>query len=60
MTFKTLIEKYIYTTVNPVNPLWGRFSGDSKSIYGNSNVGVFTSEKPCVAGSIPALSTLYI
>jgi len=57
MTFRTPIEKYIYTTMNTENPLWISFSGDSESIYDNSNVDAFTSEKPCVAGSIPALST---
>lgn len=47
-------SEYYQKTNHPgkVNPLWISFSGDSKSIYGNSNVDVFTSEKPCVAGSI--------
>lgn len=36
--------------MNTENPLWIGSSGDSESIYDNSNVDASTSEKPCVAG----------
>jgi hypothetical protein len=41
------------------NPLWVSLYRDFRDLIDSVNVGFLATEKPCVAGSIPALFAFY-